>query len=94
MSSPRGFCDGGIGAMGTDELRFDMRWGDGERRELEGVDGEAGVDGVTGDGEGEVRGNRNAKGLKNSLERSGGWRTFRYMLKCRRALFAWGTYLL
>ncbi len=25
ISSPRGFNEGGIGAMGTDELRFDMR---------------------------------------------------------------------
>lgn len=37
MSSPRGLEDGGIGGMGTEELRFVVRFGDGERRRGDGV---------------------------------------------------------
>ena len=86
MSSPRGLEEGGMGEMGTEELRFVVvRFGEGERRL--GVGGGAGggvlglglVWGEMGDG----RGNRNEKGLKGSLERSGGCRTLRNMLKFR-----------
>jgi hypothetical protein len=84
MSSPRGLVAGGMGEMGTgvaSELGSDMLFG--------GVS-ERGGDVDRGGG----RGKRKAKGLKGTLERSGGWRTFRYMLKARKALFACGTYLL
>lgn len=65
ISSPRGFEAGGMGAMGTDELRFETRFGEGERRRgLVGVVGEGGEDGVLG--------NRKAKGLNGSLLRRGG----------------------
>lgn len=54
-----------MGAMGTDELRFETRFGEGERRRgLVGVVGEGGEDGVLG--------NRKAKGLNGSLLRRGG----------------------
>lgn len=92
MSSPRGFDDGGIGAMGTDELRFAApparRGGDGERRRASRF-----AAGGGGGDEGAGRGKRSANGLKGSLERSGGCRTLRYMFRLRNARFACGTYL-
>lgn len=87
MSSPRGFEAGGMGEIGTEELRFVARFGEGERRREDGDEGD-GVD------EGDGRGKRKEKGLNGSLERNGGWRTLRYMLKFRKARLAWGTYLL
>jgi len=38
------------------------------------------------------RGKRKESGLRGSLERRGGFRTLRYMLNERKALFACGTY--
>ncbi len=87
MSSPRGLEAGGIGAMGTEELRLLELAEDGDGLRLRGEWGEMGE--VGGDG----RAKRNAKGLKGSLERRGGCRMLRYMLKLRRARFACGTYL-
>ena len=94
MSSPRGFDAGGIGWMGTDELRrLAPGAGEGDGLRRRGVCGVVGEDGDAG-GSGDCgRAKRNAKGLKGSLERSGGWRTLRYMLKFRRARLACGTYL-
>ena len=80
MSSPRGLEEGGMGGMGTEELRLDGLLGEGDLRR----DGEGRGEGV----EGAVRGNRNEKGLNGSFERKGGCRTFKYMLKFRNALFA------
>ena len=92
MSSPRGLFAGGIGAMGTDELRFAGRAsGDGERRLPSAVGDAARDEGV---GDGGVRGKSFAKSsAKGSFERSGGWRTLRYMFRFRSARFACGTYL-
>lgn len=82
MSSPRGFVVGGMGEIGTEE----------ELRELGDRVGDDGRgEGAVGDG---GRGNRKARGLRGNFDRKGGLRTFRYMLKERRALFACGTYLL
>ncbi len=89
MSSPRGFDAGGMGEMGTEELRLDMRVGEGEwRRPPSSVTGEGGRD-----GDGDVRGKRKENGLKGNLDRSGGCRTFKNMLKFRSARLACGTYL-
>ena len=75
--------------MGTDELRrLAPGAGEGEGLRRRGVCGVAGEDGDAGDGGDCGRAKRNAKGLKGSLERSGGWRTLRYMLKLRRARLA------
>ena len=89
MSSPRGFDAGGIGARGTLELRRPpVPDGDGLRRRTGLLCvGEAGVVGSGG------RAKRKAKGLKGSLERNGGWRMLRCMLKLRSDRFACGTYL-
>ena len=88
MSSPRGLEVGGIGDIGTEELRLESRVGEGDRARGEGDVGDGGRD-----GDGEVRGNRNEKRLNGSLDCSGGCRTFRYILKLRSARFACGTYL-
>lgn len=101
MSSPRGFDAGGIGAMGTDELRFAgpppvRASGEGVRRLLGlGGTGDVGEDGAEGEGVGDggVRGKSREKRLKGNLERRGGWRTFRYMFRFRSARLACGTYL-
>ena len=58
-----------------------------EQARCEDVDEGEGGGGVGG------RAKRRAKGLKGSLERSGGWRMLRCMLKLRSARFACGTYL-
>lgn len=89
ISSPRGLLDGGIGEIGTDELRLDMRMGEGARRRL--TSGVVGDEGREGDGE--VRGKRNENGLKGNFERRGGCLTFKYIFRFRRAWFACGTYL-
>lgn len=89
MSSPRGLEAGGMGGMGTEEKRR-LLPGEGEGLRLRGKCGEVGEMGEVGGG---GRAKRNAKGLKGSLERRGGWRMLRYMLKLRRARFACGTYL-
>lgn len=39
------------------------------------------------------RGKKKESGLRRSLERNGGLRTFKYILNVRSALFACGTYL-
>lgn len=73
--------------MGTEELRFVLLvCGEGERRR-------AGI--VGGEGVGVGRGNNRVNGFKKegSFERSGGWRTLRYILRFRRARLTWGTYL-
>lgn len=98
MSSPRGFDEGGIGDRGTtEELRFESRPSrDGERRLVlpPSVGVGVGLVGVgAGVGVGDVRPKSIENGLKGSLDRSGGWRTFRYILKFLSARFAWGTYL-
>lgn len=84
-----------MGEIGTtEELRLEsLESGDGERRLFPSV--EVGVDvGVgVGVGEGGVRAKSIDKGLKGSLERKGGCRTFRNMLKFLNARFACGTYL-
>lgn len=84
MSSPRGLEAGGIGGMGTEELRFVLlACGEGERRR-------AGIVGGDGEGEGVGRGNKRVNGFKKegSFERSGGWRTLRYILRFRSARLA------
>ena len=85
MSSPRGLDAGGIGGIGTEELRFVLpAFGEGERRRV----------GTTGaEGAGVGRGNSKVNGFKNegSFERRGGWRTLRYILKFRSARLACGT---
>ena len=96
MSSPRGLDAGGIGVRGTLELRRAApRPGEGLRRRAGGEAGEADVDVDEGEGGGGVggRAKRRAKGLKGSLERNGGWRMLRCMLKLRSDRFACGTYL-
>ena len=53
-----------------------------------------GVEGALGRGvDGCERGKSSEKRLKGSLERNGGWRTLRNMLKLRNARLACGTYL-
>jgi hypothetical protein len=79
--------------MGTEVLVLPMGWGAawaGAEERDEDVDDEVEV----GEG-GSGRGKKNASGLRPilSLERRGGWRTLRYMLKERRARLACGTYL-
>ncbi len=91
MSSPRGFAAGGIGGIGTEDARRAGRVGDGLRVRFVPVDEDEEVREVGTEGVGRAK--RKAKGLKGSLERSGGWRMLRYMLKLRRARFACGTYL-
>jgi hypothetical protein len=89
MSSPRGLLLGGIGAMGTGTASEEVdvvgvvvsgRGGEGWRAPFW-------VGGAVGGG----RGKNKPKGLNGNFERSGGWRTLRYMLKDRRALLACGT---
>lgn len=85
MSSPRGFAAGGMGAIGRDvdaDLARGLATGVGdvERDEVAG----AWSSGL---------GKKNASGFHANWDRKGGLRTFRYMLKERRARFAWGTYL-
>ena len=89
MSSPRGFDAGGIGAIGTEVLRLDMRGGEGDLRGCANAVGDGGVgDGVV-DGEGgELRGKKKENQLSGNLERNGGWRTLRYMLRLRSARLA------
>ena len=78
INSPRGLDVGGMGAMGIDELRL-LGGGDGDgfRERREG-----------GGGTGAGRGNKKENRLKGNRDWIGGWRTFRYMLKLRRARFA------
>jgi hypothetical protein len=83
-----GFEDAGC-ARATEECGSCVDdWSCGERGE-EG-EGEMSIEGGRGRGR-----KRREKGLRNEgmLERRGGLRTLRYMLKERRALFACGTYL-
>lgn len=69
-----------MGAIGTEELRLDGRLGEGDLRRF---------DEATGGGEdGAVRGNNMEDGLNGNLDRNGGCRTFRYILKFRSARFA------
>lgn len=70
MSSPRGLEAGGMGEIGTEELRFESRVGEGEAARRRGLSGAIGEEGREGDGD--VRGKRKENGLKGSLERSGG----------------------
>ena len=82
MSSPRGLEVGGIGGMGTEVPRFGRLSGEGERR---GRD-------ITSSGE--LRCERYDSGFVNKLTRNGRCRTFKCMLKLRRARLACGTYLI
>jgi hypothetical protein len=77
MSSPRGLVVGGIDGIVVDPVRAPDRVGE---------DGGSDCDSSG-------RGKKNARGFRRSFERSGGLRTFRYILNDRRALFACGTYL-
>ena len=70
MSSPLGFDAGGMGAIGTDELRL-LEPGDGEGLRLRGKCGDVGELGEVGGGD-VGRAKRNANGLKGSFDRSGG----------------------
>ena len=81
MSSPRGFCAGGMVGMGSVPVGLFDRALLGER--------ERGRVAASSSG----RSKRKERGLLRNLVRSGGRRTFRNMLKERRARFAWGTYL-
>lgn len=69
--------------MGIDELRLLVGGdGDGFRERRDG-----GVGTCAG------RGNKKENMLIGNLDCMGGWRTFKYMLKFRRARLACGTYL-
>jgi hypothetical protein len=83
MSSPRGLVVGGMGGI----VVIVVAVADGERWRV-GEDG-------SGDwgGDAKARGKKNARGLSRSLDRRGGFRTFKYILNDRRALLACGTYL-
>lgn len=75
--------------MGRDVIEDEPdRVGEGARRE-DGVRGEEGVEVYCSFG----RGKKNLRGLRGNLERRGGLRTLRYMLKERRARLECGTYL-
>ncbi|CCL98732.1 uncharacterized protein FIBRA_00737 [Fibroporia radiculosa] len=84
ISSPRDVDAGGIGDIGTEELRFVLlALGEGDRARRTGEGTIVVVTRVES-----VRPNRKERGLKGNFDRKGGWRTFRCMLNCRSARFA------
>lgn len=82
MSSPRGLVEGGIGVMVVE--RFPPVRGDASD-DLPRV-GDCAEGELSGFGAGRMR-------LNGQGACMGGVRTLRYILKDRRALLAWGTYL-
>lgn len=92
MSSPRGLVAGGIvgiGRVAEGERERIVGGGDEERGEVACEPDFGGGRSFSG------RGKSNESGLSINLnfERRGGLRTFRYMLKERKARLACGTYL-
>jgi hypothetical protein len=79
MSSPRGLVVGGMGGIVVVVVLVV-----GAVRVGEDGGGDCGSDG---------REKKNERGLRRSVERKGGLRTFKYILNDLKALFACGTYL-